>query len=110
MSSTKRKPAATVARSSAPARASAKKPARVQQAPARPEGDRGSKSASPTKKAKPGGKQEKLVKIAGKIPSEIPTLSRWLADDPKARLEEVKENLLKVGKDRFAKLSSPVRI
>src|SRR2546421_12896838 len=59
------------------------------------------------KKAKGG---EKVVKALGKIPTEIPTLSRWVADDPKPRLEEVKGLLAKVGRDRFMKLQDPVRI
>ena len=61
-------------------------------------------------KAVSGAAKRPASRAPGKIPSEIPTLSRWIADDPKPRLEEVKNLLLKAGKERFTKLLDPVRI
>ncbi len=57
-----------------------------------------------------GKRGTQVVKALGKIPTEIPTLSRWVADDPKARLEEVKQAIAKAGKDRFLKMQDPIRI
>jgi hypothetical protein len=72
----------------------------------------GTATKAKTKAAAPARpkKNEKAVRALGKIPTEIPTLSRWIADDPKPRLEEVKGVLGKAGKDRFVKLLDPVRI
>ncbi len=71
------------------------------------------KSHKGNARARTGGPKrgaDKVVKALGKIPTEIPTLSRWVADDPKARLEEVKHALEKAGKERFLKMQDPIRI
>lgn len=65
-----------------------------------------------TAKARPGRGSRSAVSAKGplKVPSEIPTLSRWLADDPKPRLAELRVTIEKAGKERWARLMDPVRI
>ncbi len=68
------------------------------------------KTKKPAKNGAAKREGNKMVKALGKIPTEIPTLSRWVADDPKPRLEEVKQLIAKAGRDRFLKLQDPIRI
>ena len=90
MSATKRKPVK---------KSAVKKAARNQKSEAR---------ARTGSRAARGG--ERVIKTLGKIPTEIATLSRWVADDPRPRLEEVKQLIAKAGRERFLKLQDPVRI
>jgi HEAT repeat protein len=68
------------------------------------------RAATKSSGASPKGTEKERVKALAKIPTEIPTLSRWLGDDPKPRLEEVKGLVQKAGKERFARIADPYRI